>query len=253
MKHVFETYFEHIRAFVSENTGDANLLRDGDFEDDRWDISGGAAYSHEARFSGKRGLIFDGSPASAAQTVAGLAPGWHTLHFFLLGKCGVKIRNGGGKFWDGTAEANNYVLAWKDEPFANVFESAEWGDVFCFMRIEGGAPDELTIEFEPVAGNGAKIDYARLFAKPANQSYTNTIQYEGYHLSDKTMRLGIGRDDPVPGVNYKKASYFDHSYIIGREGAFHSEVYQSLLDATRPRGIQAFVECVEKTAIDDED
>jgi hypothetical protein len=222
-------------------------LDDGDFEEDGWELSGGAGYSYESRFSGKRGLFFDGGSASAVQTVSDLPPGLYAFHFFLSGKCGVKIRNSRGEFWDGTAEAGNYVLAWKDEPFVNVFESAEWSDVFCFVRASGELLDNLTVEFEAVPGSGAKIDYARLFLKPANPSYTVTIQYDGYSLADKTMRLGAGNADPVPGVDYKKESYFDHSYIVGREGALRSEIYQSLLDTVRPRGIQAFVEYVEKT------
>jgi hypothetical protein len=249
MKSVFETYFENIHAYVSENTGGASLIKDGDFEEDGWALSGSAGYAYEARFSGKRGLFFDGSPASAIQTAGGLPPGLYTFHFFLSGKCGVKIRNSRGEFWDGTAEAGNYVLAWKSGEFVNVFESGEWNDVYCFIRTAGEPLEELSIEFVPVPGSGAKIDYARLFEKPANPSYAVTFQYEGYSLAAKTMRLGAGNSDPVSGANYKKESYFDHSYIVGREGAFRGEVYRSLLDAVRPRGIQAFAEYVEKTEI----
>jgi hypothetical protein len=247
MKHVFEIYFENISAFISENTNADSLLADGDFEENGWELSGSAGYAYEARFSGLRGLFFEGPPASAVQSVNDLSSGWYAFHFFLSGKCGVKIRNSQGKYWDGTAEAGNYVLAWKDEPFINVFESVEWNDVYCLIRISGELLDELTIEFVPVSENEAKIDYARLFAKPANPSYTITFRYEGYSLAAKTLHLGVGNADPVDGVNYKKESYFDHSYIVGREGALRSEIYRSLLDTVRPRGVQAFVEYVEKT------
>jgi hypothetical protein len=255
MKHVFETYFENIRAFVSENTNDngKNLLKHGDFEDDEdgnsdddWTRTGSAVYSYEARFSGKQGIYFDGTPAGVLQNLEDLTAGLYTLHFFLLGKCGVKIRNDEGKYWNGTANPDNYVLAWQAEECVNEFSSGEWNDMFCIIRLDALLAD-LSVEFVPVEGETASFDYVRLFEKPANPSYTITFQFEGYSLSSKTLHLGKGKEDPVDGVNYKKESYFDHSFIVGRQGAYRSEVYKSVLDTVRPRGIQSFAEFVEKT------
>jgi hypothetical protein len=256
IRHVFETYFENIKAFISENTnaGDENLLKHSDFEDDEygdadesWDRTGSAVYAYEARFSGKRGVYFDGTEAGISQTARNLAPGLYTLHFFLLGKCGVIIKNKAGQFWDGTAKANNYVLAWKNREFVNQFENVEWNDVFCFIRLETELLDDLTIEFVSLENEAGYADYTRLFPKTANPSYTITFQFEGYTLASKTLHLGAPKEDPADGVNYAKESYFDRSYIVGLQGAYKSEVYQSVLDAARPRGIQAFAEFVEKT------
>jgi hypothetical protein len=256
MKHVFETYFENTKAFISENTnaGDKNLLRHGDFEDDEdgdadgsWERTGSAVYTYEARFSGKRGVYFDGTEAGISQTVRNLAPGLYTLHFFLLGKCGVIIRNKAGQFWDGTAKANNYVLAWKNNEFVNQFDNAEWNDVFCFIRLETELLDDLTIEFVSLENKTGYADYTRLFPKTGNPSYTITFQFEGYTLASKTLHLGTPKADPADGVNYAKESYFDRSYMVGLQGAYRNEVYQSVLDTVRPCGIQAFAEFVEKT------
>ena len=139
MKHIFETYFERIRAFISENTDaiDNNLLIDGDFEEPGgWELSGGARLTYAARFSGRRGLYFDGEPAGASQTIRNRGAGLRAFHFFLSGICGVRIRGDNGKFWNATATANNYILDWQDEPFVNTFERPEWGDVFCFVRLD---------------------------------------------------------------------------------------------------------------------
>jgi hypothetical protein len=230
-----------------------NLLKHGDFEDDEegdsdddWMRTGSAVYSYEARFSGKQGIYFDGTPAGVSQLVEGLPAGLYTLHFFLAGKCGVKIRNDEGKYWNGTAKPDNYILAWQDEEYVNEFSSAEWNDVFCIIRLDSLITG-LSVEFVPLAGVTAGFDYVRLFEKPANPSYTITFQFEGYALSSKTLHLGAGGEDPVIGINYKKESYFDHSFIVGRQGAYRSEVYKSVLDTVRPRGIQAFAEFVEKT------
>ncbi len=254
MKHIFETYFEGIRAFISENTNDlnSNLLEDGDFEEQdaaAWELTGSAALTYEARFSSLHGLYFDGGAAAAKQAVNRLAPGLYTLHFFLMGKCGVQIRDSAGRYWDGTAEANNYILEWKNAPFINVFESAEWNDVYCFIRVTGEPLDELTIEFVPLPNETANIDYVRLFVKPANPSYTITVQFVGFSLTSKVLHLGAGVSDPAAGVNYKRESYYDHSYLLGRQGAYREEVYKTLLDTVRPRGIQAFAEFVEKSEV----
>jgi hypothetical protein len=64
---------------------------------------------------------------------------------------------------------------------------------------------------------------------------------------NKTLRLGEGTVDPVTGVDYSKESYFDHSFIVGKKGALQSVVYKTVLDTVRPRGIQPFVEFVERT------
>jgi hypothetical protein len=202
MKHIFETYFERIRAFISENTNamDKNLLGNGDFEeDDQWNLSGSARYTYGARFSGQRGLYFDGGAAAASQTIRNVPAGLYAFHFFLSGKCGVTIMRDSGVFWNGTARANNYVLSWHAEPFINGFASPDWNDVFCFVRLDEGV-EELTVEFTPVAGEAAMIDYVRLFEKPDNPSYTITLQFEGYTLANKTFHLGAGQNDPAPEV-----------------------------------------------------
>jgi hypothetical protein len=251
MEHVFEMYFMGIKAYVCENTNFENLIENGDFEDDDvWEFEGSVEYTNEARFSGKRGLFFSGMPGSCSQTLEHLPQAVYTLHFFLSGKCGVKIRNEHGKYWNAKAEPNNYILQWEDDEVINYFKSDDWKDVYCFVVLQEG-PSLMKIEFVPVDGKIANIDYVRLFEKPLNSSYSIVVQYEGYKLSERTLHLGEGQDDPIDGVNYDKESYFDHSYIIGRHGAYRNEVYEALLNSVRPRGIQAFVEFVEKTYLED--
>lgn len=247
IEHVFETYVANIKAFVCENTDADSLLIDGDFEEeDTWGIDGGASFEYDARFSGKRGLYFPGSgDSSCSQNVTNLEDGVHTLHFFLKGDCGVIIKNNAGKFWNG----DERILEWTYETTINRFKSDEWSDVFCFIVPEGGAT-QLYIRFVNSEGEAANIDYARLFLKPLYPSYTVVVQYEGYTATDKTMHLGLNGEDPVPDVDYEKESYFDHTYITGRQGAHRSEVFVALLDIVRPRGIRAFVEFVEKIQVD---
>lgn len=243
--HVFETYFSGIKTYVCENTNADTLLENGDFEeDDVWELRGTAEYTAPARFSGMRGLFFDGTPGACSQTIEGLTAGIYTIHFFLLGACGVRITNQRGQYWNAKAEPDNYILRWEEEPVTNYFETADWKDAYCFIVLPEA--DILTIEFVSADGKEGNIDYARLFLKPRNPSYTVVIQYEGFTISDKTLHLGSGGEDPIDGINYGKASYFDHSYIIGRIGAYRGEVYSSLLNIVRPCGIQAFIDFVEK-------
>jgi hypothetical protein len=249
IEHVFETYFAGIKAYVCEHTSADTLLVNGDFEaEEGWELTGSAGYTDAARFSGKRGLFFDGTPGAGAQRMERVSPAVYTLHFFLLGHCGVIIQDRQGRYWDATAEPNHYRLRWQDEAVINYFASADWNDVYCFVVLPEATA--VTITFVSVAGKEGSIDYARFFLKPRNPSYTIVIQYEGFKLSERTLHLGPGTVDPIEGVNYRKESYFDHAYIIGRQGAYKEEVYKGILDIVRPRGIQALVEFVEKTALE---
>jgi hypothetical protein len=251
LEHVFETYFGGINAYVCESTNEESLLRNGDFEEDGsdWTLADGAAYAADARFSGKRGLYFSGAAGqSCLQTLFHISAGVYTLHFFLKGKCGVIIQSADGKYFNADEKVlwNEATNPWQTAPVTNWFDHDDWRDAFCFTVLEAETT-QLKIKFVSTAGTEACIDYARFFLKPDNPSYTIVIQYEGYAVEGKTLHLAEGEADPVADANYGKESFFDHSYIVGRKGALQSVVYKSVLDAVRPRGIQAFVEFVERT------
>jgi hypothetical protein len=251
LEHVFETYFGGINAYVCESTNEESLLKNGDFEkdDDDWTLAGGAAYTAEARFSEKRGLYFSGGAGqSCFQNLSDISANVYTLHFFLKGTCGVIIQDAGGKYFNADEKVlwNEGANPWQTAPVTNWFDHDDWRDAFCFVLLRAGTA-RLKIQFVSAAGSGAYIDYARFFLKPVNPSYTIVIQYEGYAIENRTLRLAAGEADAIPGVNYNEESYFDRSYIVGRNGALQSVVYKSVLDAVRPRGIQAFVEFVERT------
>ena len=253
IEHVFETYFGSFNAYVCENTAKENIMQNGDFEEDGdWSLAGGAAYTADARFSGKRGLYFSGaSGASCFQTIADLSAGVYTLHFFLKGTCGLIIKDAGGRYFNADEKRlwHDEVNPWQTEAVTNWFNHDDWLNAFCFIALPAKTA-HVTITFVSVTGKEAGIDYARLFLKPLNPSYTVVIQYEGYAIMDKTLHLGIAAATPIPDVNYAHESYFDHAYIVGRKGAFQSVVYKSVLDMVRPRGIEALVEFVEKTEVE---
>jgi hypothetical protein len=251
LERVFETYFGGINAYVCESTNEESFLQNGDFEEDDndWTLAGGASYTADARFSGKRGLYFSGAAGqSCFQTLIDISAGVYTLHFFLKGTCGVTIQNANGKYFNADEKIlwNEAANPWQTDPATNWFDHEDWRDAFCFVALKAETT-QLKIQFVSAAGREAYIDYARFFLKPNNPSYTIVIQYEGYAVEDKTLRLAEGEADPISDVHYGKESYFDHSYIVGRKGALQSVVYKSVLDTVRPRGIQAFVEFVERT------
>jgi hypothetical protein len=253
IEHIFETYFDSIRAYVSESTDliDNNILKNLEFEEEKdWNFEGAAQYTYDSRFCGLRGLYYDGTASAGCfQTMPGVKEGIYTLHFFLNGRCGVIITDENGKYWNADEtllwKAGENIPDWQDEEVINEFQTDDWSDVFCFVILK--TTKSVTIKFVSLEGKEAMIDYSRFFLKPPNPSYTIVIQYEGYVLADKTLHMGIGHEDPHPEIeDYTKESFFDHAFIVGRQGAYRSEVFQSLLDAIRPRGIQAFVEFVEK-------
>jgi hypothetical protein len=248
IKNVLEMYFADIKAFVCENTNKESLLFNGDFEtDENWRLEGNASYEYEARFLGKRGLFFNGSAGVCTQNIAQkFESGVYTFHFFLKGKCGLVIKNEAGQYWN----ADERILAWQVEEFVNYYSRPDWENVFCFVVLPESAR-ELEIQAVGLEGEEACIDYARLFVKPLNPSYTIIVQNEGYVMEEETMHLGKGSEDPHPGVVYAKESLYDHAYIAGPKGAPWSEVYKNILEAVRPRGIQVFMEFAEKVLLDE--
>jgi hypothetical protein len=254
IEHVFETYLDGINAYVCESTNEESLLRNGDFEEDTndWTLSGGAAYTADARFSKKRGLYFSGAAGQFCfQDLIAISDGVYTLHFFLKGKCGVVIQNASGRYFNADEKVlwNEAANPWQTAPITNWFDHDDWKDAFCFVVLKAETA-QLKIKFVSAEGRDAYVDYARYFLKPNNPSYTIVIQYEGYAIEDKTLSLAAGEADPISDVDYGKESYFDNSYIVGRKGALQSTVYKSILDTVRPRGIQALMEFVERTEIE---
>jgi hypothetical protein len=257
IKHVIETYFEDITCFVAENTNEKSVLNNGDFEEeDAWILEGGAVYAYAARFSGKRGVYFDGvSGGTCTQELdTPLPSGNYTFHFFLKGKCGLVIQRADGKYWNANDQkfTGEVVLEWVDDETVNIFEKEDWEDAFCFIKIPGGIHN-ITFRFISVDGETASIDYARFFQKPLNPSYTLVIRYQGYTIADKPLHLAEGREDPLPGVGYEDESYFDHAFIIGPMGITHSAAFKSIIDLVRPQGIQVFTEFVERSIIEQEE
>ncbi|MDR1230173.1 MAG: hypothetical protein LBK61_02105 [Spirochaetaceae bacterium] len=260
MKHVFEMYFRYTACYVAESTGDtaSNILENGDFElDSAWTLGGGAAYAYDARFSGKRGLCFDGGGGeSCVQRLERLVlAGTYTLHFFLRGKCGVIIEREDGKYWNANDQefSGGTVLEWADDEVWNIFEKRNgWDNAFCFIKIPEDI-HKLAIKIMSIGSETADVDYVRLFPKPANPSYTLVFQYEGYSITEKSLHTGADGEDPIPGVDYKHESYFDHAFIVGPAGVSQSQAFRDVLDIVRPRGIQAFAEFVEKNTVEQEE
>jgi hypothetical protein len=256
LKHVFETYFKEIVCYIAENTNEESILENGDFEaDDAWALEGGAAYSYNARFSGKRGLYFDGgADETCVQQLERLIPaGIYTFHFFLHGKCGVIIKREDGKYWNANDQVfkGDVVLEWVDDEAINVFEKPDgWEDAYCCVKVPADI-HKITIAFVSLGGETAYIDYARLFVKPLNPSYTLVFQYEGYSITDKSLHLGAIGEDPVQGTGYEDESYFDRAFIVGPTGISQSRAFKQVLDIVRPCGIQPFAEFVEKNIVEE--
>ena len=256
LKRVFEMYFRDVKCFIAENTGETSILANGDFEsDDAWVLAHGAVYSTSARFSGRRGVFFKGAGGeSCSQPLARLVPaGNYTFHFFLRGRCGVVIEDDGGSFWNANDQrfSGGTVLEWVGDEVVNVFESpAGWGSAHCFVVLPEQSRS-LVIRFVGIVGEEAYIDYARLFSKPLNSSYTIVFQYEGYAATEKSLHLAKDGEDPIEGVDYGREGYFDRAFIVGPQGVSGSPAFRDVLDIVRPLGIQAFSEFVYRETVED--
>jgi hypothetical protein len=241
--HVFETYFAGRRIYLCENTAqiDQNMITNGDFEEaGMWTLTGdGAEINVEARFSKDQGLSLIGT-GDCSQTVTGIASGVYIFHFFLMGKCGVRVLKNDGKYW------NAKTLAWSDSPVSNTFNNILWDNVFFFIKVPENT--ELNFTFLWTEGTGY-VDYVRLFKKEPYPTFTLVVNHEGYNVTNRTLHMAAGREDPYEEIpDYTKESYYDKSFLVGSESSYTHEIYQEILDVVRPRGIRAFVEFAERAA-----
>jgi hypothetical protein len=287
--HVLETYFNGIKCYVAENTNVENLLPDGDFDTDNTWALVGASFNYESRFTGSRGLSFRGLGVSTGESlhlgISGNEPiaeldyknesyfnhafitgnkesceqevkklfnaGIYTFHFMLCGKCGVVIQREDGKYWNSNdQEYLGEVLKWVENEVINIFDTDGWDNASCFLVL----PNEthsLTIKFVGIENETALIDHARLFIKPLNPSYTIIIQYSGLAVTDITLHLGISGNEPITELDYKNESYFNHAFITGTGAVTQNQSFITALEKVRPKGIQTFIEIVEKEERED--
>lgn len=245
VKNVFKQYFPTGNIFLVENTnfykdgesGNQNLLKDGDLEEHLDWILTNCDYTQDARFSRSYGVELVES-SSLKQTVTITPSKAYFLHFFIEGSLGVKIITNDNRYW------NNTNKEWVSSEFVNNFNSENWDNKnFYFIADENIT--SITVEF--VGTTQAYIDYIRLFEKQKNPSFTIIAQFYGDAVKGAlALANGTNDDEPATQTKYKNYGYYDQAHITGIKTGFSQDIYEDLLNYVKAVGVKAYIEIINK-------
>ena len=239
IKRLFENYFANASIFVCENTSNQteNLIKDYDFEenDGSWNLAG-CTRTLDAAFSESYGV--NTGPAGICKQSVSLSAGTYSLHFFNKGSGNVVVKNTTtGKYW------NRNTQAWVNSMIEIPVASEKWEDRQEFFKIS--SLGSIEISFMGTTGSSLNVDYVRLTKKLKHGEFTVIIHYEG-NTSGKVLSLEKGISDPIPGINYDRASYFDVAFMQGKASGTARDIYEDVLDIVKPSGVKANIEFLMK-------
>jgi hypothetical protein len=244
IRKIFMLYFSTENIWIVNNTNPKteNILEDGDFEaGTAWDIDG-CSYDHEACFSERTGIKFDGS-GTCRQAAEVNTDSTYFLHFFLRGKLSVCIKDNNNRYWNpGAGEFGE----WVSTAIRTEFNAGDW-DAKSLYFLTDSMVSHVTVMFIGLQDETAMLDYVRLFLKDAYSSFTLIACFDGIYTED-TLGLAPGRDDPDSTIDYSKMSYMEQSHLFGIEGGMARAelVYTELLEMVRAGGITSYIELLTR-------
>jgi hypothetical protein len=211
IRKIFRLYFNTNNVWIINNTNSAeeNILEDGDFEaGTAWELEM-CSYDHEARFSERTGIKFNGL-GTCRQTVEANQDSTYFIHFFLDGKITLRIKDNNDRYWNPRA---GEFGAWGSSVVDSEFSSSGW-DARSMYYLTDDLTSEITITFSGIQNEVAMIDYVRLFLKDGYSSFTLLVLFGGMY-TEETMSLAPGKDDPIVRRDYEG---FGH-YSAGKDDA----------------------------------
>lgn len=169
------------------------------------------------------------------------------LHFFLKGKCNVRIKNSAGEYWNPTSNFTRSTGewtfgGWQTEIYdINKVSMDDWRNQ-TIMFMADNTVEGITVEFVGTAESGC-IDYTRLFKKEPYASFTVIIHYQNMAESGENAALFPGSKDETITKAIKSASYFNGSYMYGSSsGGFAQDLYDDLLRYVHAEGVKTYLE-----------
>jgi len=245
---LFKAYFNSEFVYIVNNTDEIanNLLYDGDFEENNgaW-VLDSCGYSHDACFSGRSSVLFDGV-GKCSQTVDADADSVYFLHFFQKGNINAEIKDNNGRYWKPAGPYADEFGSWVNAPVKisvpGDLEKWEAGSVYF---ITDDSVSAVTVSFIGADGEETCLDYVRLFKKENYSSFTLVVVFTG-RVTQETMGLAPGTGDPEINVDYSKMSYIDQSHIFGPDGPQQTGICMELLEIVKPCGIPSYIEILTK-------
>lgn len=242
---VFEFCFPTAKVHVLENIGkwQNNLLINSSFESqiqteiDAWQYLN-CEVNGTGCFSGEKGVIFteSGSVSQSAEIEKGI----YFVTFAAIGKTNVEIIGSDG------ISKKLYFMGEKiteGEGHSRVFQSDEWKFNQVFFISDKNETVTVKVGGEP----GAKVDLVTLDKKTVYPRFTVYVWFDEIEVGESTLHLSQNGDDPIPGVNYDKESYFDRSFFIGSTGkTFADDIYNEILNVVKAAGTKGEIAILTK-------
>lgn len=239
--HTFRQYFKTDKIYLVENTADKseNLITNFQFDDlDGWivnDVSK-VELSPEARFVKSNGVKLKKGGSISVELEAKKLNSWNYFHIFYQGKINISATNCIDYKWDYITEQNKSV------PINQDFESLEWDDASVPIYTNH---DTFTITIKALEDD-VYLDYARLFQKKKNPSFTLLVQFTG-DSSKNALALSPGEADPSEEIgDYNVAGYYDQDFLTGANSGYAIDLYKELLTYVKAVGVKAYLEIVNR-------
>lgn len=268
IRDVFAYFFDTTELYIIENYTKDTLIVDGSFEDDpalNWDVgesgSSTITWDTDEMFDGGFCAAFSvdssGSNCYIEQTIPSVPEGTYVLSLFSKDDraysgdlfC-IYIRRSSDSYY-----YNFETLTWQADAACLVVpphSSIRYEIVQAFVSVDSGtAGDDLTIRFEnvgvPSSAYTFYIDRIVFGEMLPNPSVMVLVVSTGLgESSSNSLALLEGVEDPVGGVDYTLASYFDQCFLIGWGTVGTLEYYMALLQLIKPAGVESTVVVVDR-------
>ena len=265
IKDVFSYFFDPDIIYVVENYVTDNYIDDESMESGSWTSfqSGSTVVSFVLHDQFDLGACAEfqidatGSLGRIEQTLPAVAPiGEYMLSFWLKDDQNLTLSENIAKVFiqrDSDSFYYNFeTFSWQSgiayweisKTTANKYEIRQ---ALIVMDVE----DLLTISIENIEGTSEEhvfwVDFLELGTK-VNYGRVKVMLINEGSVSIYTS-LWEGTNDPVMGLDYELASFFDQNYIEGFGGLSALEYFQSLLNIIKPYGIETALQVINRFVI----
>lgn len=248
VQHVFEYYFPAAKIFLVDNIGrwTENILVNSNFESDlpseiaKWTMTG-CVLNKDGAFSGGKGVYFtsNGIVSQSAMVDGGK---YYFVTCAVNGHVTINVTDKSG---------NNKTLYTIGEKINGSGGSGRSVDTenwrFIQMFFFADKTEELKISIS--GDKDSKVDLITLDKKKDYPCFVVYAWFDGVMVGGKTLHLSKSGEDPIPGINYNKESYFDDTFFSGVSGnTFAADIYQDILNMVKAAGTKGDIVLLTKEA-----